>query len=84
MENSKLNIIKDYDKLDNEIKEQVKLVYPKGFSHAIVEFTNNRKKVSAVRFETEENIYMLRLSKKMVNQIMKENNEFDDDYNYPG
>ena len=39
MENSKLNVIKDYDKLDDETKEQIKLVYPKGFNHAIVEFT---------------------------------------------
>ncbi len=82
MENSKLNVIKDYDKLDDETKEQIKLVYPKGFNHAIVEFTKNKKTISAVRFETDKNIYLLRLSKKMMIQIMEENNDFEDDYNY--
>lgn len=82
MKTSKLSIIKDYDSLDDDFKKQVKLVYPNGFTHAIIEFTNNKKKVNAIRFETGKNIYLLRLSKKMMIQIMEENNDFEDDYNY--
>lgn len=79
MINTKLSVIRDYDTLNDELKEQVKLVYPSGFYNSIIEFTNNdRKKVSAIRFETEEKIYLLRLSKKMVKQLIEVDEEFDD------
>jgi hypothetical protein len=79
MKNAKLNVIRDYDTLNDELKEQVKLVYPSGFYNSIIEFINkNRKKVHAIRFETEEKIYLLRLSKKMVNRLMEVDEEFDD------
>ena len=73
---SKLNVILDYDKLNDELKEKVKLEYPKGFYNSIIEFTNKKKIVNAIRFETEEKIYLLRLSKKMVFQIIEDENEF--------
>lgn len=73
--NIKPNVITDFNKLNDELKEKVKLVYPTGFYNSIIEFTNNNgKKVSAIRFETDERIYMLRLSEKMINQIMEEDN----------
>jgi hypothetical protein len=76
METSKLSVIKDYDTLNDELKKQVKLVYPKGFSNAIIEFTNNKKKkVSAIRWETSDKIYLLRLSNKMLTRILED--EFD-------
>ena len=77
--NTKLSLITDYDKLNDELKKQIKLVYPAGFYHSIIEFTDSkRKKVRAIRFETDERIYMLRLSKKMVNQLMEGDEEFND------
>lgn len=77
MKNTKLSVIKDYDTLSNELKKQVELVYPLGFYNSIIEFTNNkRQKESAIRFETKEKIYLLRLSKKMINQI------FEEEYNF--
>jgi hypothetical protein len=76
METSKLSVIKDYDTLNDELKKQVKLVYPNGFSNAIIEFTNNKKKkVSAIRWETSDKIYLLRLSNKMLTRILED--EFD-------
>jgi hypothetical protein len=75
MEPLKLSVIKDYDKLDDEQKEQVRLYYPMGFNNALLEFTNSkRKKIIAIRYETAEIIFMLRLSKQMVNQIIEEEN----------
>ena len=77
MENSKLCVIKDYDTLNNELKKQVKLVYPYGFSNAIIEFTNNKKKkVRAIRWETSDKIYLLRLSKKMLTRILEDEYDF--------
>jgi hypothetical protein len=76
METSKLSVIKDYDTLNDELKKQVKLVYPNGFSNAIIEFTNNKKKkVSAIRWETSDKIYLLRISNKMLTRILED--EFD-------
>ncbi len=76
METSKLSVIKDYDTLNDELKKQVKLVYPNGFSSAIIEFTNNKKKkVSAIRWETSDKTYLLRLSNKMLTRILED--EFD-------
>ncbi len=76
METSKISVIKDYDTLNDELKKQVKLVYPNGFSNAIIEFTNNKKKkVSAIRWETSDKIYLLRLSNKMLTRILED--EFD-------
>lgn len=82
MENNKLRIVQDYDKLNNELQEQVKLVYPEGFSDYLIEFTNGKgEMISALRFETDEKIYLLRMSLKMAEKIMDEDDDFDDDYN---
>lgn len=80
MKNRKLSVIQDYDNLNDELKEQVKLVYPTGFSNSIIEITNSKRKtISAIRFETDEKIYMLRLSKEMVFQIMEEDHRYEYD-----
>jgi hypothetical protein len=82
MAKEKLRVIQDYDKLSTELKEQVKLVYPDGFSDYLIQFINSKgQQISALRFETDEKIYMLRMSKKMAIQIMDEDEDYDDDYN---
>ena len=75
MENRKLSVIKDYDKLEDELKKKVRLFYPSGFSGNLIEYTDKRrKKVNAIRFETRDKIYMLRLSSRMVNQMKEDEN----------
>lgn len=77
MKTSKISVITDYDRLDNELKTKLKLEYPNGFSNTIIEFTNNEKiTVSAIRWETSEKVYLLRLSKKMLIQIMEDAFEY--------
>lgn len=79
---NKVRVIQDYEKLDDALKEQVKLVYPDGFQEYIIQFTNSKgEMVSALRFETDEKIYMLRMSAKMANQIMEDDDDYDDDFN---
>jgi hypothetical protein len=75
MKQIKMNIITDYDNLDNEQLEQLRLVHPNGFGDAIVEFTNKRKTVRAIRWETEDKIYLLRLSNQKLMQLMEEEAE---------
>jgi len=82
METNKLRVIKDYEKLNLEIKEQIKLVYPNGYSDHLIEFKNkDGDKVSALPFETDEKIYMVRMSIKKANQIIERDTDYDDDGN---
>ena len=73
MKKSKQNVILDYDNLDTELIKQVGHAYPFGFNNAFIEYTNkNKLKVKAIRLETNEKIYLLRLSKENVVQLLKE------------
>ena len=82
MEKDKLKVVVDYEKLSDELVEQIKLVYPSGFSQHLISFTNGKgEKVSALRFETFEKIYLIRMSGKMAEKIVEEDPDYDDDGN---
>lgn len=77
---SKLRVIQDYEKLSTEIKEQIKLVFPEGYSNHLIEFKNRHGElVSALPFETDEKIYMVRMSVMMAEKIISEDTDFDED-----
>lgn len=76
----KPKVIKDYNKLDKDLQEQIKLVYSDGFAdHLIHFFDNNGLKVTALPFETEDKYYMLRMSENEAIRIVDEDEDFDDD-----
>lgn len=55
MDAPKPRVIKDFEKLDTHIQEQIKLAFPYGFSEDLIHFYNKEgKKVSALPFETDE------------------------------
>jgi len=75
---SKLRVTQQYEKLSDEIKEQLKLVYPLGYSQHLIQYTNREgKKVSALRFETDEKIYLIRMSVMEAIQIIEDDDDFD-------
>lgn len=77
---NKPRIIKDYIKLDKALQEQIKLVYADGFAdHLIHFFDKDGIKVSALPFETENNYYMLRMTKNEATRIVSDDDDFDDD-----
>ena len=77
---SKLRVIQDYEKLPVEIQEQIKLVFPEGFSNHLIEFKNRHGElVSALPFETDEKVYMVRMSVKQAEQIINDDDDYDDD-----
>jgi len=77
----KPRVIKDFDKLDKHIKEQIKLTYPYGFSECLITFTDKDGHfISALPFETDERYYMIKMSSSEAEQIIEE----DDDYNEKG
>ena len=76
----KLRIIKDYSKLSDELKEQIKLEYPEGYSQHLIEFTNAKGElVSALPFELPDKIYLIKMSVKTANQIILDDDDYDDD-----
>ena len=80
MSSSKPRVIKDYEKLDANIQEQIKLEYPLGFSRHLISFTNkDGLKVSALPFETDEKYYLVRMTIPQAKQIIANDEDYDDD-----
>jgi len=80
MSSSKPRVVKDYDKLLPEIKEQIKLAFPSGFSQHLVSYTNKDGiKVSALPFETDDFYYLVRMTAHEARIIIEEDDDFDDD-----
>ncbi len=80
MNKTKVRVIKDYDKLDNEIQEQIKLTYPDGFSEYLIYYTNkDGKLVSALPFETSDKIYLVKMTVEEAEAIIFDDDDYDDD-----
>ncbi|UXP31658.1 hypothetical protein N6H18_15015 [Reichenbachiella agarivorans] len=80
METNKLKVTKEYEKLSDDLKEQLKLVYPGGYSRHLIKYTNKDGiNVSALRFETDDKIYLIRMSILEAERIVEEDDDFDDD-----
>jgi len=78
----KPRVIQNYEKLSVEIREQIKLVYPEGYIDNLIEFTNHKGElVSALPFETDDKIYMVRMSVRKAQQLLEIDSDFDDQGN---
>ncbi len=76
--NNKPRVVKDYDKLDLEIREQIKLSYPAGFSDNLVSYTDKEGvRRTALPFETEEKYYLIRMTPTEAMQIVDDDEDFD-------
>lgn len=79
---SKPKVIKDYEKLAEEVKEQIKLVYPMGYLKHLVTFTNrDGEKRKGLPFETEDYYYLIRMSEAKAEAIVEEDQDYDNDGN---
>ena len=77
---NKKRIIKDFESLDKAIKEQIKLVYPDGYSDYLIEFKNRYDEyVSALPFETDDTIYLIKMSINKAKRLIAEDDDFDDE-----
>lgn len=78
MNPSKPRVIKDYDKLDPQTQEKIKLEYPSGYSENLIYFTNkDGKRVSALPFETEDKYYLVRMTVYEAERIIEEDDDYD-------
>ena len=80
MNQSKPKVIKDFDKIDADLLEKVKLFYNNAFAeHLITFFNRDGKKITALPFETEEKQYLLRMTDNEVVRVVEEDEDIEDD-----
>lgn len=80
MATDKPRVIKDYNKLDKDLQQQIKLVYADGFAENLIHFFNkDGLKITVLPFETEDKYYMLRMTENEAVQIVDDDDDFDDD-----
>ncbi len=76
---TKARVIKDYERFDKDIQEQIKLAYSEGFSEHLIYYTNKKGKlVSALPFETDEKIYLIKMTVKEAEAIVFDDDDYDD------
>lgn len=79
---NKPKVITSFEKIDPSIQEQIKLEYPEGFSQHLIFFMNKEgEKVSALRFETEEKVYLIKMSKIIAEQLIEDDEDYDEEGN---
>ena len=77
---NKPRVIKDYDKLDKEVKDLIKAAYPQGFAEKLIQYPNkDGMLVSALPFETEDKIYLVRINNDEVKIVYSDAEDFDDE-----
>ena len=75
---NKPRVVTAFEKLDSSIQHQIKLE----FSQHLISFVNkDGEKVSALRFETDEKIYLIKMSIIMAEQLIEDDEDYDDDGN---
>lgn len=79
MTSSKPRIVKDYDKLPEDIINRVKMKYPDGFVDHLLSYNDKEgKKVSALPFDTDEVYYLIRMTASEARQIIEDDEDYDD------
>ncbi len=80
MENiKKPRVIKDYDKVADDLLEQIKLVYPRGFRNHLVEFVGiDGKKRKGLPLEIEDKYYLIRMTQDEAIYVIANDDDYDD------
>lgn len=77
---NKPRVVKDYEKLDSDIQEQIKLCYPDGFSDNLVHYADKEgKQRTALPFEAEDKYYLVRMTIIEAEEIIRDDDDYDDD-----
>ena len=80
MNQTKPKVIKDFDKIDAELLEKVRIFYNNSFAdHLITFFNSDGKKITALPFETEDKQYLLRMTDNEVVRVVEEDEDIEDD-----
>lgn len=81
MESNKPRVVKSFENLSEELQEQIKLAYPEGFAQNLIKYKNAAgESVSALIFETDERVYLVKMTITQAHAIIED----DEDYNADG
>lgn len=82
MSTNKPRVIKEFERLDEDTQQQIKLAYPNGFAGHLVYYTNkDGLKVSALPFETDDKYYLVKMTMAQAKEIIREDEDYDDSGN---
>lgn len=80
MATNKPRVLKDFEKLEVEIQEQIKLSYPSGFYQHLVSYVDREgQKRMALPYETEDKYYLVRMSIQEAKNLIEDDDDYDDD-----
>lgn len=75
----KKRIVKDFEKLPEEILYGIKIQYPNGFKDFLIFYSDSTgKRISALPFETDEIYYLVRMTAIEAEQIIEEDEDYDE------
>lgn len=78
--NTKKRVIKDYEALPEDVKDRIKVAYPRGFAQHLLKYTDIKgNRVSALPFDTDEIYYLVRMTVSEAVQIIEDDDDYDDD-----
>jgi len=76
---AKKRVVKDYNKLPEEVVNNIKIEYPRGFVKHLIKYTNAKgQQVSALPYETEDVYYLIRMSVNEARQIILDDDDYED------
>jgi len=79
---TKPRVVKSYEKLEEGTLLQIKLRYPEGFADSLIRFNDvGGKMSSALPFEPEEKVYLIRMTEQEALLIIDDDDDYDDDGN---
>ena len=77
---NKPRVVSSFEKISTNLQEQIKLEYPYGFSQHLISFNNKEGvRVSALRFETDEKIYLIKMTTSIAEQLIDDDEDYNDD-----
>jgi len=82
MKGKKLQVIVDYLKISKDVKRQLQNEYPDGFFDFLIQYPNsNGEIIHALRFETDDKIYMIKIPTSLAKKMHRHSDSvgFNDD-----
>ena len=77
---NKPRVLKAFENLDIEIREQIKLAYPNGFKDHLISFQNkDGDNLSGLPFETEDRYYLVKMTRNEAIEMIEEDEDYGDD-----
>lgn len=74
----KPRVIKDFEKLEQTLQEQIKLTYPTGFFEHLITYTDkDGNERFALPFETDDKYYMVRMTISEAKRLINDDEDYD-------